>query len=284
MKITLARSLIIINILAWLTALAIYAFPSPLLRIVLGVPYLLFFPGFALMAAVAPNRQGPGTTERLVLSLALSLVVVPILGLILNYTPYGIRLYPVLYSVGFFVLLASAAGWLRQLKLPPAERAALEFHLPLAERAGGTLDNVFAGIMILVMTGALVTGAYYFTAPKKGEAFTQFYLLEQAGKYYPDELRLGQGGTVRVGITNREGREASYRVRVLLNGKIHTEVGPLLLPDGERWQGEAAVVPATTGQDQEIELLLFRGNEPEPCLKPLYLWVDVTAAESDNTG
>ena len=40
--------------------------------------------------------------ERLALSIGLSLAVVPLIGLVLNYTPWGIRLTPVSISLAIF--------------------------------------------------------------------------------------------------------------------------------------------------------------------------------------
>jgi hypothetical protein len=52
--------------------------------------------------------------ERLALSLGLSISIVPLLGLILNYTPFGIRLSSI--SVSLFILIVSLLGvyWYRR--------------------------------------------------------------------------------------------------------------------------------------------------------------------------
>jgi hypothetical protein len=52
--------------------------------------------------------------ERLALSLGLSISIVPLLGLILNYTPFGIRLSSI--SVSLFILVVSLLGvyWYRR--------------------------------------------------------------------------------------------------------------------------------------------------------------------------
>jgi uncharacterized membrane protein len=40
--------------------------------------------------------------ERLALSIGLSLAIVPLIGLLLNYTPWGIRLTPITISLATF--------------------------------------------------------------------------------------------------------------------------------------------------------------------------------------
>ena len=80
-----------------IVALSIILLPLALVttgaaRIVLGVLFVLFFPGYTLVAALFPARNSIGRIERLALSFGLSIAVVPLIGLGLNYTPWGIRL------------------------------------------------------------------------------------------------------------------------------------------------------------------------------------------------
>ena len=54
MKIRLPNGLLIIDILTVLLVLAILVIPSSFLRIAFGLPFLLFFPGYVLVAALFP--------------------------------------------------------------------------------------------------------------------------------------------------------------------------------------------------------------------------------------
>ena len=99
MKIKIGNGLILLNLLVVILILAILFFPSNVLRIILGIPFLLFFPGYALHTALFPGRGRLDVAERVALSFGLSIAVVPLIGLVLNYLPWGIRLESVLYSV-----------------------------------------------------------------------------------------------------------------------------------------------------------------------------------------
>ncbi len=68
-------------------------------RYVLGSLFVLYLPGYTLIEALFPRQGDLGALERLALSLGLSLAVVPLVGLLLNYTPWGIRLEPVVASL-----------------------------------------------------------------------------------------------------------------------------------------------------------------------------------------
>lgn len=89
MTIRVKDELIPLNLLVIVLVAIIILFPSNVLRIILGLPFLLFFPGYTLVAALFTRKEGMGSIERVVLSFGLSIAVVPLVGLILNYTALG---------------------------------------------------------------------------------------------------------------------------------------------------------------------------------------------------
>lgn len=68
------------------------------LRYVFGSVLVLFLPGYALIESLYPKRDLDELT-RFALSIGLSLAVTPLTGLVLNFTPFGIRLLPVAISL-----------------------------------------------------------------------------------------------------------------------------------------------------------------------------------------
>lgn len=81
-------------------------------RYVLGSIYVLFLPGYSLVEALYPEEGSLSPLERLALSIGLSLAVVPLIGLALNYTPWGIRLKPyVAASSALIVTLLLVAAY-----------------------------------------------------------------------------------------------------------------------------------------------------------------------------
>jgi uncharacterized membrane protein len=283
----LGSALIPLNLLTWVLILVIIFFPSNALRIILGIPLLLFFPGYALTAALFTKKEDISGTARVALSFGLSIALVPLIVLILNYTPWGIRLEPILYSIASFILITSVIAWLRSRRLTRRERFGIELYLRLVSRAEvlrllgwgeGVWDKVLAITLVVAILGALGTLGYIIATPKAGETFTEFYILGPGGEAadYPTELKVGEEGSVTVGIINHEGKEVSYRVEVAIGDKKSTEVGPVTLADEQKWEGEVGFVPEVVGQDQKVEFLLYKDGEVEPYLEPLRLWVDVT--------
>jgi hypothetical protein len=94
-----------------------YGFPLVYLRYSLGIIFVLFLPGFALVKALFPEEVPIKTSsknidsiERVALSFGITLAFVPMIGLILNYTSWGIRLTPITLSLtGLTVVFATAA-------------------------------------------------------------------------------------------------------------------------------------------------------------------------------
>ncbi|MCS7104628.1 MAG: DUF1616 domain-containing protein [Thermofilaceae archaeon] len=84
------------------------------LRYVFGALTVLFLPGYAIVEALYPKGEELSPLERLALSIGLSLAVVPLIGLILNYTPIGIRLYPVLTSLSILTCTTAFIGAYRK--------------------------------------------------------------------------------------------------------------------------------------------------------------------------
>lgn len=83
-------------------------------RYVLGSLFVLYLPGYTLIEALYPRAEDLKPLERLALSLGLSLAVVPLMGLLLNYTPWGIRLAPVVASLALFTEGMAFAAVLRK--------------------------------------------------------------------------------------------------------------------------------------------------------------------------
>jgi len=265
------NDILLINILV-LLLIAIIAFsPSNILRIILGLPFLLFFPGYTLMAALFARKGDLGGIERVALGFGLSIAVTILIGLILNYTPWGLSLYPILLTLTFFIVANSAVAYYRRRRLAAEERFALSLQMALPRWAGlSNLDKALSIVLVVSVLAAIGVLAYVVTAPKVGERFTEFYVLGD----YPEELALGEEATVTLGITNHEGEETSYYIEVRIDGVNNGEVGPLILADEENWEQEVSFVPDEAGDNKMVEFLLYKDGESEPH-RTLHLFIDV---------
>lgn len=301
------------------------------LRIAFGLPFVLFLPGYALIAALFPEAgdtpdatdaaddetpdaeasdRGSGIDgiERVALSFGLSIAVVPLIGLVLNFTPFGIRLVPILVSVSLFTVVAAAVAARRRQLLPPDER----FRVPYREWYAGARDELFepdsrtdAALNVLLAVSILLavsSVAYAVAVPSAGESFTEFYLLtetddgELVADDYPTNFTVGQSKPVVVGVSNQEQAPVNYTViaelqEVQLTGPNGTNVSvtnaselgrySVRLGDNETDQRRFDVRPTTTGERLRLAFLLYRGEPPadpsvETAYRETHLWVNVT--------
>ncbi len=96
-----------------------------IIRIIIGLPFILFIPGYILIFTLFPTKKtdrGIDVIERVALSLGLSIAIVPLIGLLLNYTPFGIRLVPILISIFVFIIGVGCIGAYRWYKTDEQER------------------------------------------------------------------------------------------------------------------------------------------------------------------
>jgi len=85
------------------------AYPIVYARYALGSLFVLWLPGYSLIKALFPTKE-LDNIERTALSIGMSLALVPIAGLLLNYTPWGIRTTPITLSLlALTTALATAA-------------------------------------------------------------------------------------------------------------------------------------------------------------------------------
>ena len=105
-------------ILATATALTVFTiqeshYPLIYIRYVLGAIFVLFLPGYSLIKALFPEKE-LDNIERTALSMGMSLALVPITGLILNYTPWGIRTTPITLSLLTLTIIFATAAIIRE--------------------------------------------------------------------------------------------------------------------------------------------------------------------------
>ena len=236
---------------------------SQLLRVPIGLLMVLFVPGYVLIAALFPKKGDLDGIERIALSFGLSIAVVPLIGLGLNYTPWGIRLTPVVISISAFTLLMAAAAYWRRISLSPEERFSLHLSQWLdslkeeirAERDRSWVDKALTVILILSIIASIAALAYVVVTPKEGEKFTEFYILGPGGKAYayPTEVRAGENSTVIVGVVNHEYRRTNYTMEIQVN---NTPPIDILLNESENNSSENATVMLRTRKDDRSDLVI----------------------------
>jgi uncharacterized membrane protein len=190
------------------------------IRIILGLPFLLFIPGYLLVFALFPLRKtnvGIDTIERIALSFALSLAIVPIIGLVLNYTPWGLQIVPIFLSLFGFIIGVGAIVLFRSYQTPSEERliTTLTVSLPKPKK---NLEGILTIILVASLIAAPASVMYVMVTSKPENPFTEFYLLNPDGIVgdYQTDLAIGENASVIIGVANHEHKNIDYNIEIWL--------------------------------------------------------------------
>jgi uncharacterized membrane protein len=273
-------------ILAATTVLAAFTLvvPNDIIRIILGLPFVLFFPGYVLLASLFTRKDSISVMEKVVLSFGLSIAVIPIIGLILNYTPWGLRLQPIFIAIFLFIIVMAIIAIIRRKSVLEAELFFIPINFPVpgapqehkiksAKKLVDIVLNILFALAILFVLGTII---YMITNPRVYERFTEFYVLGADGKAenYPTKVKLGETASVSLGVVNYEQKRMKYSIDIFIAGKLVSSIKDISLDDKEKWQQEVNIKPTETSDKQKVEFLLFKEGETGLYLS-LHLLIDV---------
>jgi uncharacterized membrane protein len=337
---TLPADLAAVLALVALTNLAVFlpvVNDSPI-RIVAGLVFVLFVPGYAFIAALFPEAGEAPTTEapdvdaaaeaggaaatglqdrgidgieRTALSFGLSIAIVPLIGLALNFTPFGIRLVPILVSISAFTVGATVVAALRRWELPDSERFRVPYRRWIAAGRSeltdpdSTVDAALNVALVLAILLATTSVVYAVAVPQQGEQFSEFYVLtegedgELVAAGYPAELQANEPTSIHVGVENNEYGTVEYTVviqlqaveiagnQTTLTDREQLSAFPVSLPHNESaiqertLELDSRTADEFAGPDRRVKFLLYRGTPPatptaDTAYQDLHLWVEVT--------
>jgi uncharacterized membrane protein len=170
-----------------------------------------------LIFTLFPKKTSIDIIERIALSLGLSIAIVPLIGLGLNYTVFGIRLQPIFFSIFGFIIIIGLIGIYRWSKILPEKRFIISINLSLP-KSKNKIENTLTIVLIALIIIAGATLAYVIINPITGEKFTEFYLLGSKGNAsgYPTNLSLDEIANVIIGIANHEYETINYTIEIWL--------------------------------------------------------------------
>jgi len=287
--------LLITAILASILVALVAISSTGIARILFGLLFVLFLPGYALIATLFPSKEDIDWIERIALSFGLSIAVVPLIGLLLNYTPWGIRPEPIVTSLFIFTLGMSGLAYWRRMEMPVEKR--LSLHLEISKpnwKEYSILDKALTIGLVASIVIALGVLVYALTTPRIGERFTEFYILDANGKAenYPSDLNISENATVIIGVVNHEFEDVNYSVAIELvkvdfvynstSGKNDTvEVSRMRLNEFKvnlshegKWEGPYNFSVQEAG-NFKLQFLLYKGEGKDEAYRSLHLWLKV---------
>lgn len=296
-------------------------------RAAVGLVAIFVAPGYAFVAMLFPRQSTPNPNgdqswssrlqtdqihsrltsfaERVVLSLGVSVSTVPILGLSLNYTRYGITQASLFGAVGGFIVLCSGIAVLRRWRAAPSDRFSVtrtaaavrevDWVTPRNRRSVVNLQVLLVGSLVLATAGLGV--AVWHPMHDQGEEFTEFFVRaedpdtgELAASGYTAGATGDAGPRLSIGITNHEGQPMEYTVvavrqrfsttdgeRVLVSEQTLDTVSVSVAP-GETGRFDHDVDRQGSGSNTRLTYLLYVGEPPaDPTLansyRDVYVWL-----------
>lgn len=237
-------------------ALALPGLESQALRLLLGLPLALISPGYALTAAIFP-RPTLGRSNRLLLTLALSICATILCGFGLNRSPWGMQRQTWTIALATVTLAACIIALGRRAlaggAAVPAGRGA-----GLGMRPGQAL---LVGLALALVAGTIVL-ARQEARLKPPAAVIQLWML-------PDSTP----ATVRIGITSVGEAQGVFRLVVARGGFTLREWSSLTIAPGQSWEERMTFDPKQPGAGP-FEALLYRSDQPGEVFRRVALSTD----------
>jgi uncharacterized membrane protein len=195
--------------------------------IVFGLPLALFLPGAALVWAIDPWAHQVKGAQRATWTVAASIGVMILGGLLLNLTGGLTRAHWLILSSAV-VAVAAVVGWLRA-GVEPSPEAPAEEHTPFRLLNYLSLRAVaILAAAVLVVSGALVLSQRTNTEASR-EQFVQAWML-------PQPASNAFSTTAQLGVKNEEGEDAVLVIQ--LKQGSSTSSWTVHLGDGQQWTHE----------------------------------------------
>jgi uncharacterized membrane protein len=191
-----------------------------IIRIIFGLPLILLIPGYVTVFAFFPYRKvdyDVDIIERVALSFGISLVIVALIGVALNYSQFGLGLESALFSIVLYVIIVGIIALFRWLNTSKNERFIIYFEFT-KPKPKNKLDKLLTIVLAVSMILSAVVFVYAISSPRDIGQTTEFYLLGSSGNVenYPRNLNTGENASVIVGITNHEYQTINYTIEIWL--------------------------------------------------------------------
>jgi len=290
-------------------ALAVVVALSPLgsvrpVAVVVGLPFVLLVPGYALVSAVFPGAgetapMPDGTTSwlgRLGLSVGGSVVAIAAVGGLLDFTVWGFQREAVVAGLGLFTLAATVVAWYRRVQLPVARRAGTDAAALAARARSVVVGDGPAGLLLTLVVLVSAAGAMGVVAQESTQqgAVTEFYVLGQnesgalVADDYPSEVTVGEPTTVGIGVGATggpfEGRVVATLERVTREGDTvriresrRLDEFDVTVEAGAPTVRRHTVQPPLAGERLRLNYRLYRQGGDDP-LREVHIWLAVRPA------
>ena len=240
----------------------VFALPSTnVIGRILTLPLVLVLPGYALTCALFPKRA-LGVLECVVFSLALSLGIVILGGLVLNWTPFGLHTSSWSVLLGGITLIASAVALVRRR----GQNISASAWLRVVDVGLNFRQGLLLALAAVVVCGAGAV-SYLGAARQPLPGFTQLWILPADGA--------STKNTIRLGVSNMELTAMDYNLSVNMDGKVVKDWPSIYLKSNEKWEATLVLPQTTHTGTTRVEASLYQTRAPTKIYRHVVLWFDM---------
>jgi uncharacterized membrane protein len=270
------KDLFLVSALSIVLTLVALIIPSSNRYWPLGIVFVVFSPGYSLVAALYPQKSSITTTYRLALSFGLSIIIVPLLMYLLDFARLGLHAGSVTISVCLFILVASLIGWYRRSRLPRGDRFSPTIGFQLPRMGSSKISKSLSILLGIVSVSAVIALGYSAVTPKTQQDNVEFYIsgIDGGTIGLPEILFSGNEVQVPLGISNQTSNTEVFIITIMIDGVQISQKGPITIKTGETWEGFVSFTPITPRDKEEISFLLYKSSESN-YLHRLYFWIDI---------
>lgn len=283
---------------------------SPL-RVGMGLISVLFAPGYVTLAAVLSSpttmtkltpwkrvESRLGRWEQILLSVVISIAIVPILGIVVSFTPSGVRPVIMVQAISGYTLMTAGVVAIRRLFFA---QAATGFLLDDIEswidrvRDPPTETDLLLNLLIIAV---VLVGSVAIVTPLGGQETPQFTELSVLSENESGNLDMNEylqpsgsdnAATVVMDVTNHEHQSVEYTVVVQVQraevrersvavlDRTQISTTEIRLDHNESARIPYEITSPDTRTGCRVAFLLYRGSPPESptvdnAYREVHLW------------
>lgn len=309
----LVGEVVVVLVFVAVAAFTVLSVSFPPARAVVGLPLLVFLPGYALLTVLFPSRRfqtrygaldafssGIDGVERVALSLGVSLALLPVISLALwTLSPHGFGVRVLVGVLSAEIGLGMIYGAYRRIQLPRSQRYRLPVDRWLSRLwsdgvTGGLFGATMNVVLALSVVAAVVALGYGVLVPHESETYTGVSILsDDDGELTFVNNSSAADGELTLSIENHEGRTITYTIVVVVE-RIGHDGQRMVVRSSEELQrlettveaGETkrvnhTVSPPTEEANLRLRYLVYKDGPPaiptaDNAYRTAYFWLTDT--------
>lgn len=258
--------------------IAVLRVPGGLLQALLGLPFLLVLPGYALLAGIDSGSGRLALSERLALSCVLSLAIVMFVAMGLN-AFHRLDLAGLLCTLEAIIAASCAHAYQRRTWSPSGDSDRMA-RSPFRWRNRSEPVMLIDAVVVACACTSLWVMADTIVVEHAPVPTTAFYLLGEEGTAgrYVETVGCGCRFPVTLGVINNEQDVKLYSIRMRIGDHRPRTLAQITLEPSHSWEERFAVAIEQCGIVHRVVFDLLEGQSESP-YRTVYQRVRTTSGD-----